>query len=352
MLPNFISTKLEDFRTFKRKLYRQDSFREALKLKLRSIEREFPDVPKVTRRYKLIFKDETGFVNDVEFRRSGDIINISMDWAYAQFTFETLWQHLIAHYYWYARCGSDIGPVTISLSDGNEPTRAIFGQCTYHADMNLLPDTYFFSHKGYVEAGRAFQASDKPWSDRSDDIIWRGSAFGCGFTSFDKAVATHPGVLQRIRLAHLAMDSEVSFKFIESYQTRHFHSAMNEGGFIGDRVPELSWVNHKYAIDIDGYTNAWSNFYIRLKLGCCVLKVDSDYGYRQWYYHKLQPYVHYVPVKADLSDLFSQIEWVKAHQKEAEEIATAGRMLADSMDFESESAKAAQLIIEKTRVDS
>lgn len=59
----------------------------------------------------------------------------------------------------------------------------------------------------------------------------------------------------------------------------------------------------RFALDVDGNTNAWANLFQRLLLGCCVIKVASPFGYRQWYYDDLVPWVHYVPVRADMADL-------------------------------------------------
>jgi hypothetical protein len=41
----------------------------------------------------------------------------------------------------------------------------------------------------------------------------------------------------------------------------------------------------------------------------------------QWFYRALKPYVHYVPVKDDLSDLLEQIQWSKDHDNLCQEIA-------------------------------
>jgi len=40
-----------------------------------------------------------------------------------------------------------------------------------------------------------------------------------------------------------------------------------------------------------------------------TLKIESDFA--QYFYGDLKPYVHYVPVKKDYSDLISQIEWLR-----------------------------------------
>ena len=75
---------------------------------------------------------------------------------------------------------------------------------------------------------------------------------------------------------------------------------------------------------------------VRMHLGCCVIKVDSQEGYRQWYYDRIRPWEHFVPVKSDMSDLIEKIEWARSHDAEAQAIAANGRAFARSMTFESE----------------
>ena len=41
-----------------------------------------------------------------------------------------------------------------------------------------------------------------------------------------------------------------------------------------------------------------------------------------------QEYVHYVPVKYDLSDLLEKLQWARDHDEEAAGIAANGKMLA------------------------
>jgi Glycosyl transferase family 90 len=105
---------------------------------------------------------------------------------------------------------------------------------------------------------------------------------------------------------------------------------------LGLPISETSWLADKYAIDIDGWTNTWSNFLIRLHFGCCVLKIESPTAHRQWYYDRIRPWEHFVPVKADMSDLAEKIDWVRSNDREAEEVAQRGQAFAPSMTFESE----------------
>ena len=57
-----------------------------------------------------------------------------------------------------------------------------------------------------------------------------------------------------------------------------------------------------------------------------VLKPDTP-NY-QWFYAGMQPYVHYVPVKSDLSDLLMKIDWLKHNEAEAKSISENAQLFA------------------------
>ena len=38
------------------------------------------------------------------------------------------------------------------------------------------------------------------------------------------------------------------------------------------------------------------------------MKVESSHGFEMHYYERLKPFEHYIPVKADLSDLHEQFQ--------------------------------------------
>jgi hypothetical protein len=44
-----------------------------------------------------------------------------------------------------------------------------------------------------------------------------------------------------------------------------------------------------------------------------VFKMDSEYY--EHFYKELEPWVHYIPFKKDLSDLQKNLEWAKANDK-------------------------------------
>ena len=85
-----------------------------------------------------------------------------------------------------------------------------------------------------------------------------------------------------------------------------------------DYFPMSQQTKYKYLLDIEGNVSAYRLAFI-LASGSLVLKVDSQY--KIWFSNLLEPWVHYVPVKNDLSDLAQQITWCKQNDKECKKIA-------------------------------
>ena len=100
------------------------------------------------------------------------------------------------------------------------------------------------------------------------------------------------------------------------------------------RIPLLPFMSlkeqttFKYIIHIDGHVSA---FRLSAELGCgsVVLLVKS--AYRLWYSHLLQSYVHYVPIKADLSDLYDQICWCKQNDTQCQTIVYNAKVFYDTI---------------------
>lgn len=77
----------------------------------------------------------------------------------------------------------------------------------------------------------------------------------------------------------------------------------------------------KYLIDVDG--NAWSARFQRLMLSGSLLLKSTVMP--EWFSDRIQPWLHYVPVKVDYADLYDSLVFFKAHDALAEEIAASAR---------------------------
>ncbi|KAJ7215985.1 glycosyl transferase family 90-domain-containing protein [Mycena pura] len=93
----------------------------------------------------------------------------------------------------------------------------------------------------------------------------------------------------------------------------------------GENAPREDVYQYQYVLDVDG--NAFSGRFLGLlKSGSLVFKstLFTEY-FSQW----LRPFVHYIPVRADLADLLQRIEWARANPLEAKRIQEAGKEVAE-----------------------
>src|SRR5262249_94404 len=160
--------------------------------------------------------------------------------------------------------------------------------------------------RGYAAVRELVARSDRRWRERSDTLIWRGSSTGWGKIVAAEMSPSNADLIQRARLCLMLQGAVgTDAKLINALQSEHPHTslrALRAAGILGAPIDWRAWLACKFAIDIDGNGNAFSNLFTRLLLGCCVIKVASPFGFRQRYYDDLVEWRHYVPVKSDMSD--------------------------------------------------
>lgn len=102
----------------------------------------------------------------------------------------------------------------------------------------------------------------------------------------------------------------------------------NLGIYLKNRIPMNKQLSYKYLINIDGHS-ATNRFSYLLQSGCLILNVESKYviGNQRWYDELLVPYVHYVPVNYDLSDLEEIILWCRLNDDKCLEIANNAKKI-------------------------
>ena len=246
----------------------------------------------------------------------------------------------------FARTAPEVEHGLAEISDGSQSGSGIISFCSAVPGALLVPDCDFYSSEGYAEVRSMAAASGPEWQERDATMIWRGGTTGKGLIATDDLRLDDLRLIQRTRLC-LALrgmpkvDAKLSH-VAQSAEPERDRARLLAAGIVGDRLEASTWRGRKFAIDIDGNSNAWSNLFTRLLLGCCVLKVGSQRGYRQWYYDDMRPFEHFVPVAADLSDLLEKIEWCRAHDRECSAIASAGQQLALARTLETELSDAVE----------
>lgn len=220
-------------------------------------------------------------------------------------------------------------PGEMPLSLGDVPGAAGLAFCANSKLDYLLPDPIYLVRNAYKQEKADTDATWTQWETRRPVAFWRGSTTG-------HRQGEDWRTLPRAKLCALA--AEVGPDMIDAALTQIVQvndaerAEIEQSGYMQPYVPPESFQGCKYQIDIDGNANSWPGLLLKLYSGSPVLKVASPGNFRQWYYRDLVPWVNYVPVREDLSDLVERIEWLREHDEQARAIGQRGRELAKSLD--------------------
>ncbi|KAL7419480.1 hypothetical protein Q5752_006318 [Cryptotrichosporon argae] len=191
---------------------------------------------------------------------------------------------------------------------------------------------------------------DPAWEDKTDGrLLWRGKTTGIYFRD-----GVPWNISQRVNLvSHAAMtDGTVPVYPVPPPSTAiggpeqnpwaDLNAALVDVGFVDEPIQcdsevcdvvrkayafkeRKTWAegnNYKYLLDLDG--NGWSARFKRLMSTNSVVLKSTIFP--EWYTDRIQPWIHYVPIKADLTDVYDVLTFfTQGHDDLAREIAQAGK---------------------------
>ena len=219
----------------------------------------------------------------------------------------------------------------ISMADGVDLPQGtlegvpLFAMCKKLGGENhciLIPDFEALNAAYQVLPDVDVAKIDPSWEAKVPKMIWRGSTAQEG-----GAIAnSNYEQFSRVQLCSL------SLAMPELIDARFTHFAQ-----LAEPVPALEplrgeWVSfekqfkYKYHILVDGNASAYSASGWKFFTNALVFKPNSSWV--QWYYGQLQPWVHYVPIEADLSDLLDKIQWAIQNDLQSKTIAKNSREFA------------------------
>lgn len=173
-------------------------------------------------------------------------------------------------------------------------------------------------------------SSGVPWSAKQNRVVWRGSSTGGAFDVVP--MENYP----RLKLIDWARSSPLRDRLhVDVALTGH--PQLPSDAAKTTRLQRLypagraSFIdvkdqfNAKYLIVVDG--NTWPNRTAAfLHSGSVVLLATA---FQDWVFRKLVPWVHYVPIRLDFSDLDERLEWLMDNDAVARSIGAAGRKHAE-----------------------
>ena len=192
-----------------------------------------------------------------------------------------------------------------------------------YADV-AIPTWEDWERVSSIEKGKFFPKSCKnynvdfnlDWESKKNIAMFRGGSTGPGIN-----IKTNP----RLHVAHISSVLKPTYKGnsiidagITNFNMRprliHFSSrtvltTIKKENLLFKKASFLSQQeqsNYKYIINIPGHSAAFRLGY-EMKMGSCILLVDTPY--KLWFRKYLIKYKHFIPIKADLSDLIEKIKW-------------------------------------------
>ncbi len=221
--------------------------------------------------------------------------------------------------------------IIISGGDGigsrpNGPALPIFTFVKWIGDQGtiFLPD--WFALQGFEpEKSKVLKGNKNfPWKAKRDVLFFRGGDAGIRDNSSYSAWKKSP----RPQLVALSIKYPrlIDAKFAIGLHSHQFLKDAKKDGYISEYVQMDKYVANKYLMDIDGNCAATPRLPLLLHSNCVILK--SMTNSILWFYPCIKPYVHFIPVKEDLSDLLTQLQWAKDHPKACRQISKNARNLA------------------------
>ena len=182
------------------------------------------------------------------------------------------------------------------------------------------PDKYF------IDSIYKEKVVSIPWEEKKSIAIFRGSSTGKGTNIYKN---------MRLKVSHMSNSEEnfsnvTNLPYIDAgitkWNTRprktedsiYMSSIERNDKYNKPYLTPQRQSDYKYIINIDGHVSAFRLSH-EFSYGSVILIVDSDY--KLWFSHLLKPYVHYIPVNRDLSNLFEVVEWCQKNDGKCKIIA-------------------------------
>lgn len=218
------------------------------------------------------------------------------------------------------------------LNSGDESI-PLFTTCAIAGCNHAFPTpaymTVIDSQQSTSDWYNVFQRFDEdyPWESKIRKVVWRGALSENDPTKvFDSARWR----LCKLAAGHKSGHFDVGLVDIPSFLTEQIDIDVSQvGGLVGPIKPMNEFQRYLAVLDMDG--NSWSSrFGTLLCYNSVAVKVEPQYV--DYFYYDLKPWKHYIPVKADLSDLEDNVAFVMDPKNEAvvkDIIASANRWCSE-----------------------
>jgi len=177
----------------------------------------------------------------------------------------------------------------------------------------LIPDHWYLRAHGYDAWIRDIDIAGirHRWETKNKQSVFRGADSGRRRVLIEnlKELENSPYLDIAYNVHHT--DKHVCVYDGINCRTSQRIRRVNKNRSTFSHAVHLEWENmiaYRGIVDLDGFSNSWPGTFWKLRSNSVVLKQESPWC--QWYYNRLVPFVHYIPIKDDLSDIEKWAKWV------------------------------------------
>jgi hypothetical protein len=197
---------------------------------------------------------------------------------------------------------------------------------THNRRFNTF-DQVLFPLINYTDKDSMKIDDDVEFVNKSNTIIWRGAVSGRHILNYN--------IRCNIVLNNFNIDKNIDIGFItsnnapkENFQVYNDNKTLLDNYF-KQILTMKDIIKHKFFLSISGQDCA-SSFPLALLSNCCPLH-NYPFESINWIYGELEPYIHFVPIKNDGSDLLEIYNWCICNLDKCEEIANNGKIYMEKI---------------------
>lgn len=203
-------------------------------------------------------------------------------------------------------CSDDIFPIPDEITEAAKAEDAVviapvlcsYGPTLRREYLYIPASDIFFAQSMYD----IFAPSRVPWEERKPYAVWRGGL---------------SGEMLRIRAVQFCLNvPHTDVKLVDNWPRPEYNPEKTPELF-AERIEANEQCQYKAIFWIDG--NCISSNVLWVFASGAVPIIINETCY--WFKHMIKPWVHYVPVSPDFSDLEANVRWIFENDAEARKIA-------------------------------
>ncbi len=210
----------------------------------------------------------------------------------------------------------------------------------------FIPDCHFANSRGFQQIISDIRRNEVPFDQKKPSIFWRGTTTGsskeCRMRQENRTQGDTDPCESLLRTA--LVRKSLPFEHVDAKLSKAsqccvgYEDRLAKDKLLSPRVSQVHWPEHRGIFDVDGNANAFGMFW-RLASGSTVFRVMDDDPWNNYYLNLTKPWVHYIPVKSDLSDFKNVTAIVASEDPDdlhfMELVANRSRSLALSVTYTS-----------------